>query len=346
MLQARLQLQALDEPCIVVGCAKNAAERWGGTGMTITRRGFGTLALSALAVGARPLHAAEPIKAEPIKFATLAALDFMTPMFAQDAGLFTKQGLDVAMQIATQAPVLLPGVVGGSLQFGVSTGAQVAIAHEAGLDVVIAAGVGVITPTRVSTAVVVRPDVTIEKPSDFVGKKIVSPGFNGTFYVLFLRYLKINGIDPASVTLLEGGFAQMPDLLRSKQVDAVLAAEPFLTRMLGNGVGKRLDFFVPDRDHIFTSFYIAKRSWTDAHKDELLRVRAALREANAMMKSDPAAAAAVQAKYLKLPPDVLAKQGLPDTRTDVTPEDVQFWADLALQVGLIKQPVAAAALMA
>src|SRR5665213_2824431 len=216
--------------------------------MNISRRGFGAMALSTLAVGVRPVMAAEPIK-----FATLAALDFMTPMFAQDAGLFTKQGLDVIMTIATAAPTLLPGVVGGSLQYGVSTGAQVAIAHEAGLDVVIAAGV-------------VRPDVTIDKPSDFVGKKVVSPGINGTFYVLFLKYLKTHGIDPASVTMLEGGFAQMPDLLRGKQVDAVLAAEPFLTRMLDAGVGKRLDFFVPDRDHIFTSFYIAKRSWTDSHK--------------------------------------------------------------------------------
>ncbi|MDB5406480.1 MAG: transporter substrate-binding protein [Rhodospirillales bacterium] len=309
--------------------------------MEISRRGFGAMALSAVAMGTRPLAAAEPIK-----FATLPALDFMTPMFAQDAGLFTKQGLDVAMQIATAAPVLLPGVVGGSLQFGVSTGAQVAIAHDAGLDVVIAAGVGVITPTRVSTAVVVRPDTTIEKPSDFIGKKVVSPGINGTFHVLFLRYLKANGIDPASVTLLEGGFSQMPDLLRSKQVDAVLAAEPFLTRMLDNGIGKRLDFFKPDRDHIFTSFYIAKRSWTDSHKDEVVKVRAALREANQMMRSDPAAAAAVQAKYLKLPPEVLAKQGLPDTRADVEPEDVQFWADTALQLGLIKQPIDARALMA
>jgi NitT/TauT family transport system substrate-binding protein len=309
--------------------------------MEITRRGFGAMALSALAAGARPLAAAEPIK-----FATLAALDFMTPMFAQDAGLFTKQGLDVSMQIATQAPVLLPGVVGGSLQFGVSTGAQVAIANEAGLDVVIAAGVGVITKARISTAVVVRPDTTIEKPSDFIGKKVVSPGINGTFHILFLRYLKTNGVDPASVTLLEGGFAQMPDLLRSKQVDAVLAAEPFLSRMVDSGVGRRLDFFVPDRDHIFTSFYIAKKSWTDSHKDEVSRVRAALREANMMMRNDPAAAVAVQAKYLKLPPDLLAKQALPDARADVEPEDVQFWVDLALQLGLIKQPIDASTLIA
>src|SRR5471030_3015000 len=116
----------------------------------------------------------------------------MSSMLAQDAGLFTKQGLEVSMTIATAAPTLLPGVVGGSLQYGVSTGAQVAIAHEAGLDVVIAAGVGVNTPLRVSTAVVVRPDTTIDKPADFIGKKVVSPGINGTFHVLFLRYLMKN----------------------------------------------------------------------------------------------------------------------------------------------------------
>jgi hypothetical protein len=43
---------------------------------------------------------------------------------------------------------------------------------------------------------------------------------------------------------------------------------------------------------------------------------------------------------------VLAKQGLPDSRGDVKPEDVQFWVDLALQLGLIKQPIDASQLIA
>src|SRR5471032_1894327 len=113
--------------------------------------------------------------------------------------------------------------------------------------------------------------------------------------------------------------------------------------MLDAGVGKRLDYFVLDRDHVFNSFYIAKRSWTDTHKHEVVKVRNALREANQMMKDDPAKAAAIQAKYLKLPPDVLAKQGPPDGRSDVEPEDVQFWIDTALEVGLITQPIDARA---
>ena len=51
------------------------------------------------------------------------------------------------------------------------------------------------------------------------------------------------------------------------------AGEHVYPDKLDAGLGKRLNFFVPERDHVFTSFYIAKRSWTDSHKDEVLKVR-------------------------------------------------------------------------
>ena len=83
---------------------------------------------AAFAASALPAQAAETIQ-----WSTLAAIDYLVPLIAKDAGLFGKQGLDVAMQIATQAPALLPAVVGGALQIGVSTGIQVAIANEANI---------------------------------------------------------------------------------------------------------------------------------------------------------------------------------------------------------------------
>lgn len=283
--------------------------------------------------------------AEPIQFATIAGLDFMLPLLANDLGLFKKRGLTVETQIAPQPPALLPAVVGGSIQYGVSTGIQVSIVNEAGLDVVIVAGAGVMTRDDVNTAVVMRPDTDLKTPESFIGKKIVVPGVNGSYHMLFVRYLKLGGVDPKQVTFLEGGFAQMPDMLRAKQVDAVLAAEPFLTRMLESGVGKRLNYFTPDRDFTFMSFFIAKRSWVEAHKAELEDIRAALREAVALSKTDTAATNASIAKNLKLPPEVLARQKPASWRVDVTPDDVQFWADLALQSGLLKAPVDARKLL-
>ena len=300
------------------------------------------LASSAAAVAASALPARA---AETIQMSTLAGLDYLGPLIARDAGLFAKQGLDVGVQIATQAPALLPAVIGGALQVGVSTGIQVAIANEAGLDVAIIAAAGVITPQYVTTAVGMRPDVNLEKPADFIGKKILTPGINGAFHTLFLRYLKQGGVEARQVTFIEGGFAQMPDLLRASQVDAVLAAEPFLTRMIDSGVGKRLNYFVPDKDYVVASFYIAKRSWVETHKSELEKIRLALRECASLTRSNPGVVSEAIAKYLKLPQDMVKTLRASEPVVDVRRDDVQFWCDLALQFQLLRKPVDGATLM-
>ena len=301
------------------------------------------MSLSAAALGASMLPARA---AEQVKFATLGAMDFFAPLLARDEGLFQKNGLDVEVSVATQAPSLLPAVVGGSLQVGVSTGIQVAIANEAGLDVVFVSGAGMLTKSDVNTGLLIRADSELKTPADFVGKKVMVPGINGTYYMLFLRWLKQGNIDPTKVQIVEGGFAQMPDLLRTKQVDAVVNGEPFLSRMLDSGAFRNIDYFKPERDSYVTSFFIAKRSWVDGHRKELDAIRASLRDAVAFSKKDPDAVRSALAKDLKLPPEVTAKQKIMDWRVDLKPEDVQFWADLALEFGLLKGPIDASKLIA
>jgi NitT/TauT family transport system substrate-binding protein len=206
-------------------------------------------------------------------------------------------------------------------------------------------GAGTISKNDVSTAIVMRPDSDFTKASDFIGKKVVAPGINGTYYMLFLRFLKQGGVDPSKVSIVEGGFAQMPDLLRTKQVDAALLAEPFLTRAVESGAGKRLEYFKPERDYYVTSVFIAKRSWVAEHKQAFDDVRGALREAAALGKSDSAGTLAMVAKNLKLPPEVTAKMRLVDWHVDLKPEDIQFWADIALDFGLLKDRVDAKTLL-
>jgi hypothetical protein len=113
----------------------------------LNRRDLVAGGAAAFAASALPVQAAETIQ-----WSTLAAIDYLVPLIAKDAGLFGKQGLDVAMQIATQAPALLPAVVGGALQIGVSTGIQVAIANEAGLDVAIIAAAGLLKRLQIRQA--------------------------------------------------------------------------------------------------------------------------------------------------------------------------------------------------
>ena len=313
--------------------------------MKLTRRhAMATLAAAPLLLPRAGQAAGPP--AALIKWMTLSGHFYMAPLVAQDTGQFTKQGLDVQVTISTAPPTLLPAVVSGTLQVGVSTGVQVALAREAGLDIVVLAGASVQERGHPTALLVVRPDLTIHSAADLIGKKVVSPGANGTFYLMFQKYLMDHGVDPRKVTMLEAGFAQMADMLRSGQADAVLAAEPYTTRLLDAKLGKPVEYYAIEREVVFDSFYICSQGWATANHDSMEKCRQALRDAVALMATDVARSAAIEAKYTKLPPDMIARLGVAAAKVDVTPADMKVWLDVGHQTGLLTQNPDPASLIA
>ena len=303
--------------------------------MPITRRGLG-LGTAGL-VGTTAFGAARA--EEPLKWMTLAAHFYMVPPFCADTGIFARHGLNVDVGIATNAPTLLPAVVSGTIQVGVSTAIHVAIAREQGLDVVLLAGSSIQVRGVRNTAVLERPDGNFQKPSDFIGKRVVIPGRNGVFHVMFEKYLMDAGVDPNKVDYVEAGFAQAGDILRGGSADAALSTEPFLSRLVDAGTAKvAMEYWVPTQETIFDSCYICQGAWAKQHPDTVAALRASLRDGIAAMRADPAKMQQVEAKWLKLPPEVIARGGPPMSRIDIQPSEVQYWIDVAKQVGLVDKP--------
>lgn len=308
--------------------------------MVLTRRLLVTgtmagLAAPRLAQAATQLH-----------WMTLAGHAYVPPIFAAREGVFTRAGLDIAVSIATQAPALLPAVVGGSIQIGVSTPAQVALASQAGLDIAALAGASVQTRTHQTTAAVIRPGSHIRQPRDFIGKRVGIPGLNGSFHLMFEQYLLTHGVQPKQVIFVEAGFAQMGDLLKSGQADAVLALEPFLSRLVASGAGRRLNYYEITGKRVYDSVYICRRSWAAANRATTAAIRQALMQAIAEMTHDPAKSAAVEAAALKLPLAIITRLGPPEPDVTLLPADMQVWIDIARKVGLLTKPVNAASLIA
>jgi NitT/TauT family transport system substrate-binding protein len=277
---------------------------------------------------------------------TLAGHYYMPPLFAAEQGLFARHGVAVQVGLATAPPTLLPAVVSGTLPIGVTSAIQLAMSHEAGLDIVAVAGASLQSRQHTTTAIVASQASGIRGAADLPGKRVVVPGFNGSYHVMFLKFLHDRGIDPARVQMLEGGFGLMADMVKGGSADAALATEPFLTRMMQTGGTTRIEYFLIERDYQFDSLFIATRDWCRANPESLARIRAALRDAVAMMKAQPALSEAIEAKYLKLPPEILANLDTPDYQVDVAPADLQVWADLGRQLGLIAQPFNVAELIA
>jgi NitT/TauT family transport system substrate-binding protein len=288
------------------------------------------------------LCAAAPALAQThINLQVAAANDFLPAWAAKEQGFFAKHGLDVDIGITGNPGTLPAALVGDSAQLAIMTGPTLALADLGGLDLVLVAGAGVQT-TENYREVLVRPAANIKAPADFKGKKIGTPILNAALDLTFKKWLKEKGVDPRSATFVEVGFAAMADALKTGVVDAVLPVEPFRTRIVQTGSGVSLAPY-SGKPGTLLSFYASTRKWADANPKAVEGFRAALREGEAFIKADRAAAKAIEAKYLKLPPQVAEALPFTPTKIEVPAASLQFWFDLLNEFGLANKTVDASA---
>ncbi|MDB5485430.1 MAG: transporter substrate-binding protein [Tardiphaga sp.] len=281
--------------------------------------------LSALLLGA-PQAGAQ----SKIQVGCTATSDCASAMIAVDEGLFKKQGLAVEMVLIGINSNIPAAILSGSVQIGGPTSTVFLQAADGGLDLVAVAGASVMGPTsNGNIAAFVRNGITIKEPKDFIGKKVGAPGLGAFLHVLFVKWLVEKGVDPKKVNFIEVTFPTQMDIIKSGGVDAVLTAEPFVTRMTNAGtgtVGARYGAELNRSEPII--FYAASREWAEKNPETLRKFRAAVAEGATIVNETPEKAWAAIAKFTKTPIDLV--RAAPPNRSDpnLKPEQLAWWIDI------------------
>ncbi|MGJ7583355.1 ABC transporter substrate-binding protein, partial [Variovorax sp. RHLX14] len=265
--------------------------------------------LSALA--AASATAALPSRAQSnpkIVFGYTAVTDFASVFVAAEEGYFKKRSLDVELKFIPLNSTIPAALQSDSLQIGGPTPSVFLQAVDGGLDLVLVAGGGLTSKTSTGFGLVARAGSGIKSPQDCVGKKIGVPGLGAFLHVTFRAWLKDSGVDYRKVNFVEAAFPQHADLLRGGSVDAVVSADPFMSRITESGAGYVASYystFLPENNQ--TIVHAAKREWVAKNPAAARAFREALVESGAFMqqpKNDAKVRAAI-GKYIKLPPEVL-----------------------------------------
>ena len=282
-----------------------------------------------------------------VAVATGFANDFLPTWVAQEKGFNVKRGIDFDMMLYPAAPSdLMAALFSNSAQIAQTTATTFALANENGLDLVIVAGAGIQTAVN-PRQVLARPAANIKTPADFKGKKVGSPGLNGALHIMFKKWLKVEGVDPNSVTYIETALPRMSDLLTLGQVDAVLPVEPFRTRIIQAGAGVPAGDYITSVNKItLLSFYASTRKWAEANPEAVAAFREILKEGEDLIKTKPDEARTIEAKYLKLPPDVVATLPFTATEVAVPAARLQYWLDISKEFGITKDSPDAAKFIA
>src|ERR1700704_1903095 len=186
--------------------------------------------LTGLAAAVVALSIAQPAGAQKITLGFSASTAFSNAFVAANEGIFKKHGLDVEMKLVPNSSTTPAALVADSLQVATPTAPITLQAIEQGLDLVILAGGSYYAKGIEDVAIMVRPDSPIKTAKDFEGKRVATAGLNAFLHVLFRKWMMENGGDYKKVTFTETAFAQQLDVLRSAQVDGILAVQPFLAR--------------------------------------------------------------------------------------------------------------------
>jgi NitT/TauT family transport system substrate-binding protein len=260
-----------------------------------------------------------------------------TAMVAEHEGIFKKHGIDGQFRIIPINPTIPPALMSSSIQIGVPTPTTLLQAIDNGIDLVIIGGASVNNPKGSGIAILARKDSGIKTAKDLVGKRFGAPGLNAVLHVVARRWLMEQGVDPKSVNFVEAVFPVHGDLLKAGQIDAVITADPFLTRIKESGDGEEiLNVVTTLPDNAPPVMYVTTREWAQKNPEVIKAFRASIDEAAAFIAANPDKAREAIGAALKLPPPVVKTLALPKVVTRIAPEQIAFWIDVMNKQNMLK----------
>ena len=270
-----------------------------------------------------------------IKVAYVPAVQLVDAHAAQQKGMFGKRGIEaelVTLGVSANMPAALAS---NSIDIGAATVPTFLQAVAGGLDLVIVSANSVTDATDANAAFA-REGSGIQKPQDFVGKKVGVPGLNAFLHVLFREWLTQKGVEYKRVTFVEAAFPQMSDMLKSSSLDAALAVDPFYTRILNAKSGYVVSHFTAELPPgTAVTLWISTRKWVNANPAVAKGFKEGLVEAQQYVRGNPDEARKIIADFTKLPPPVIEAMRLGVLRTETTEPQLQYWIDLMTKQEMI-----------
>jgi len=274
-----------------------------------------------------------------IVFGFTAVTDFASVFVAREEGHFAKRQLDVEPKFIPLNPSIPAAIQADSLQIGGPTPSVYLQGVDGGLDHVVVGGGGGTAKSLTGVGLVARAGAGIKTAQDCVGKKVGVPGLGAYLHVTFRAWLKSQGVDHTKVNFIEAAFPQHADLLRGGSIDAVVTADPFMSRIIQSSAGYVASYYTTFlTEGMPTILYTARRDWAAKNAGAVKAFRESIVEAAAFI-NNPKNNAKVRehiGKYIKLPPEVLASIQISPPLPVINDKHLSYWVDMMREQNMLK----------
>ncbi len=262
--------------------------------------------------------------------------DIVPVAYAQRAGLFARNGLDVQLMPSTSGAAVTAAVLSGAYEFGKSSLLSIILAHLRGLPVTVIAADAVYDPRAPFGQLVVAPDAAIATAKDLDGKTIGVPSLTDLNQIAIASWIAKHGGDPATVKFVEIPNTAAAAAIAEHRIDAAGLQQPSLADAIATGKAKVLG---NDYDAIASDFYISvfftSQDYGAKHPDVVRGFTRALTEAAAYQNAHHAETAPIAAELTKIPVDVVNKMPRVLIGTSLNAAEIQPVIDAAAAAKVI-----------
>lgn len=261
----------------------------------------GVASLMAATAHPRPVWAADATMLRLAAPPTDASAEYY---YADAAGFFKKAGFAYDIAHLTNGEAVTAGVIGGSLDVGVSQSISLITAYSRGIPLTILAGSAVNSRGSESGMLFVPKTSTASSGKDLIGKTIGVQGLKGFAQFGTQAWLDKTGGDSSTVHFVEMTSSVMGRALADNRLDAAFIPEPFVSQ-----VAKVAKKIAPPMDAIAPIFmagaHFTTLAWAKAHPDVVRRFESMLYETAAWANKNHDRTAEILANAAGIDPETV-----------------------------------------
>lgn len=268
--------------------------------------------------------------------------DFVPLFVAKEKGLFDKVGLNVTLTSVVNQHNVPASLTSGSIDVGAMAVPTFLLAAANGVDAVAVAGYLRNLASDPQAWLMASQSLPFSGAASLEGKRIGMPGLRSSFDVHFRVWLLNHSIPVERVNLVEVNFPQMSGMLKTGQIDAAIAVEPFKSEIVRSGSGQiAADFMSEVAKNDAGLVWIARREWAKTHAKELELFVAGVKLGIADVIADPNDAQTIEKNYLKFASAISTS----DFDFVLSAADIKFFEDMMLRVGFLQKAIDIPSLM-
>lgn len=276
--------------------------------------------------------------------------EMLTIYVAADKGYFAQEGLEVEMIPMAGGAVILPALVGGSINIAYSNIVSIILAKAEGMPLKIIMHNKSEDSTKApdtpggykgGSAIMVRANSDIRSARDIEGRKFAVNTLYGINWLFAQEWMRMEGADPAKAKWLEIPFQNMAVALETGQVDAVTAADPTLTVLKTTGKGRILNYYFSTvKANVMVASFVATDKWIKEQPGVMQKFVRAMSRAIEYANTHEDEWPTILAKHLKIELDLLKKmEGGHRFEAKVNMENLDWYVNVLVKRGLLKKRI-------